>query len=105
MQDLVEAFPRVGAQVDVVCKGRGKEGEGAEDEGGAHCGQCLEGQDAERDEGRVFGARPLDHLQLSAVESRQKWMYVDTRDIFFQLASGSRDLQSRARKVNCLART
>ena len=56
-----------------MCKGRGKEGEeGAEDEGGAHCGQCLEGQDGERDEERGFGARPLDHLQLSAVESRQK---------------------------------
>ena len=33
----MEAFPRVGAQIDVVCKGRSKEGEeGAENEGGAH---------------------------------------------------------------------
>ena len=59
MEDLVEAFPRVGAQVDVVCKGYGKEGEeGVENEGGAHRGQYSEGWNAERDGTEGFWSTP-----------------------------------------------
>lgn len=109
MQYLVEAFPRVGAQVDVVCKRRGKEAqERAEKEGGAHRGQSGGAQTLRATERKSFGAYSPDIFQFSGAESREKQTLtkqVDMRDIFSQLASGSRDLQSRGRKGNYLART
>lgn len=95
----------MGTQVDVVCKGRGKEcEEGAENEGGAH----REAKTLRANDRRVFRAGSPDRFKVSEAESSQKrrlTRQVDTRDIFFQLASESRDLQGHARKGNYSART
>lgn len=92
----------MGAKIDVVCKRGGKEAQkGAEKEGGAHRGQSQGAKTPRASKGKVFGAHSPDRFQFLAEESRQKWTLtrqVDTRDIFFQLASESRDLQSHGRK-------
>ena len=86
MQYLVEAFPRVGAQVDVVCKRRGKEAqERAEKEGGAHHGQSEGAKTLRASERKSFGAYSPNVFQSSEAESRKKQRLtrqVDMRDIF-----------------------
>lgn len=61
----------MGAQVDIVCKGRGKEGEeGAENERGAHCGQYFRGQIAERN--LKEGLRSTPSGSLGALSRREQ---------------------------------
>ena len=86
VQNFVEAFPRVGAQVDVVCKRRGKEAqECAEKEGGAHRGQSGGPQTLRATKKKSFGAYSPDIFQFSGAKSRDKQTLtkqVDMRDIF-----------------------
>ena len=65
----------MGAQVDIVCKGRGKEcEEGAENEGRTHRGQSQGAKTLKASEKENLGAHSPDRYQLSAEESRQKWI-------------------------------
>ena len=66
------------------------------------------GLNAKKERRKAFRAGSPDRFKFSEAESSQKrrlTRQVDTRDIFFQLASESRDLHSHARKGNYSART
>ena len=86
MQYLVEAFSRVGAQVDIVCKRRGKEAqERAEKEGGAHRGQLVGGGNAESVRNEELRSVLSECLSVyrSREQGKQKLTsQVDMRDIF-----------------------